>query len=133
MKITRSQLKQLIQEESNKILEQGGFGKVRGDEARKQGQQDVTQGRIAKPVVSDDERGLVITLTQELMIAAELGNLATNQAALKHARLLSAELKKMISQLAPAAPQQPAAPLRESIQSDSLYKMIDKLVTEYIK
>ena len=82
MKITKSQLKQVIKEE---------FEKMASADVRAQRAGDLKQ-KVASGV-TDQERGIVQKLQAQLAQAAKIGNIASGKV-LRLAQLLSAELLK---------------------------------------
>ena len=83
MKITKSQLKQIIKEE---------FGKVKTAAVRKGTAQDVKQ-KVAGGI-TDQERGIIQKLQNQLAQAAQTGNIASG-AIMRWATRLSQELEKV--------------------------------------
>ena len=97
MKITKSQLKQIIREE---------FGKVKGATVRQTAAQDIQQ-KVAGGI-NDQERGIIQQLQQQLAQAAQVGNIASGKV-LRLAQMLSAELVK-------TTPNQPQKDVQEDIR-----------------
>jgi len=93
MKLTTLELKQIIREELKKVVEVDTFGKVGAGEARKAGYEAAKE--TGKGGVTDQERGIIRKLTQELIQAAKKGNIVQG-AALTLARRFSSALEKII-------------------------------------
>tara|TARA_R110000824_G_scaffold279853_3_gene467974 strand:- start:145 stop:447 length:303 start_codon:yes stop_codon:yes gene_type:complete len=92
MKMTVSRMKDIIREEVGKIAEDEQFAKAGSGEARKAGYQAAKD--VATGGITDQERGVIGKLQQQLVQAAKSGNIVQGNA-LKYAQLLSKELEKM--------------------------------------
>jgi hypothetical protein len=96
MKISKKELKELIKEE---------FEKVRTADVRSSAVQGV-KDKVAGGV-TDQERGIIQRLQQQLTKAAQVGNIASGKV-LRLAQMLSQELAKV-------APEQPQKDVQEDI------------------
>ena len=111
MKLTKSQLKQIIEEELKKVGEAiGGQGEETVDLSRDAPRQTQAATKkkfrtVAKKVggqgISDLERGLMSALGDQLLAAAKVDNIAIG-APFRYAKLLSRALIKVVSKSQPA-------------------------------
>jgi hypothetical protein len=105
MKITRSQLTQIIQEELGSIKE---FEKVKGAASKKIGFAQAKASVAAG--INDAERGIITAVQEKLLAAAGEGNLASSTV-LKYLDKAMEQLDKIIGAEPEAAPED--APLDE--------------------
>tara|TARA_Y100000296_G_C4942116_1_gene141996 strand:+ start:140 stop:481 length:342 start_codon:yes stop_codon:yes gene_type:complete len=93
MKLTTLELKQIVREELKKVVEGDDFGKAGAGETRKSGYEAAKE--TGKGGITDQERGIILKLQQQLIQAARQGNIVQGNA-LRYAKLFSQELEKMI-------------------------------------
>jgi hypothetical protein len=98
LKISKAKLKQIIKEAIENELgrsepTQPEWEKVKTTAARTGGMEQARQS--TKGGINDSERGIILTLQQQLISAAKIKNIGSGKV-LRLAQLLSQELKKII-------------------------------------
>ena len=103
MKITRSQLTQIIQEELGSIKE---FEKVKGAASKKIGFAQAKASVAAG--INDAERGIITAVQEKLLAAAQKGNLTSGNV-IRYLEKVMVQLDKMIGEpeVAPEAEIEP--------------------------
>ena len=102
MKLTKEKLKQIIKEEIKNIGDVSEIEKLATSAAKQQA--TVSARGLGKGGITDSERGLINTLQQQLLSAAELGDVGSGKI-FRLASMLSGELKKLLDKGGKPEPQ----------------------------